>query len=194
MRYRSVAAAKAVHYVVYSQLFFFGMLAVCVALVPRAATGNLGLSYYGTSRTTIVPYTAGLLLTAYFLIKAGHKLPQDTTTLRYLTEVLIVLAVLVVGVWLTPYSVDMLFDRAHIATSAILFMVELALAGWLVYGSCRGLINGLLLGVQIAGALVSMLSSVNTADLMLPGEFVTQLAFGVLLIRCLHQLTRVRPR
>ncbi len=190
MAYRPTRAARAVRYVAYSELSFFGMLLVCVALIPRAATGNLGLSFYGTYHTTIIPYTAGMLLAGYYLIKAAHTLPHHTTTLQYLTEALIVLAVLIVGVCLTPYSVDLLFDRAHIATSAVLFLVELLLAGWLVYGACRGPGNVALFAAQIIGALVSMLSAVNTADLMLPGEFVTQLAFGVLLIRCLHQLTR----
>lgn len=194
MIYRSPRAARAVRYVTYSQIAFFGMVAICIVLIPRPATGNLGLSFYGTRHATVVLYTAGLLLSGYFLIKAAHALPQDTRTLRLVTEALLALGILVVGVCLTPYSLDMLFDRAHIATSTVLFLVELWLAIWLVYRPCRNTLNAGLLLVQIAGALISMFSVMNEVDLMLPGELVTQLAFGILMIRCLHQLTRVTPR
>ncbi len=182
--------ARATHYVTYSQACFFITIAVCIVLMPGAAAHHDGLSDFGIHERTVVPYVAGLLLTGYFMIKAAHALPQNTRTLKFLTEALFALAVLVVGVSLTPYSVDALFDWAHIGASSVLFLDELVLAVWLVFAHVRGRLNFALLAAQLAAALVAFYSELGVLDRMLTGEIATQVAFGILLIRCLHRLTQ----
>ncbi len=165
------------------------MLAVCISLAPQAVAHHLGLSYVGTDTATIPFYVIGLLLTGYFLIKAAHALPQHIAPCRTLSEILLVLAILVVGVCLTPYSVDAAFDWAHVTASTVLFVLELGLGIWLVTGPCRGTRAAALLAVQVTGALVAFLSEVGIVHRMLVGEILTQLAFGVLLVRCWWRMT-----
>ena len=184
---------RAALYVLASQVCFFAMLAVCIPLAPRAIRHHLGVSYFGTNPTTVPAYVIGLLLTGYFLVKAAHALPQHAAPFRTLSEILLILAILVVGVCLTPYSVDAVFDWAHVTASMVLFIVELGLAIWLVVGPCRGTRAAGLLAFQVGGALIAFLSELRIVHHMLLGETLTQLAFGALLVRCLWRMTSPHP-
>jgi hypothetical protein len=184
--------ATAARYAAYSQIAFFSTLAVCLALVQWPLVDGLGLSYYGTVRATVVPYAAGLLLAGYFMSKAAHALPRGSASLRLLSEALLVLAILAVGVCLTPYSFDVLFKWAHFAASALLFVVELLLAAWLAWDLRPRALNLALLALQLLGASIALASEWRVVQLMLPGEVLTQLAFGVLLVRCLSLMAHPR--
>lgn len=93
---------QAALFVLASQVCFFGMLAICIPLAPQAVRHHLGVSYFGTNHATVPAYVIGLLLTGYFLVKAAHALPQHSARFRTLSEILLILAILVVGVCLTP--------------------------------------------------------------------------------------------
>lgn len=181
-------ANEVVRYLKYSQVSFFGLLVVCFVLEPTVITSNLGISYYGNHKLTIIPYLLGLLLTSYFIIKAARALPRTSRAFNAMAEALIALALLIIGVLITPYSVTTLFDRAHVLASGILFVIELALAIWLVVMTYRDWVSLTLLLVQVIGALIAMVSLVTSIELMLTGQVITQLAFGLLLIRAFGQL------
>lgn len=187
-------ANEVVRYLRYSQFSFFGSLLVCFLLDPRVITGNLGISYYGNYQLTIIPYLIGLLLTSYFIIRAARALPRTSRTFNAMAEILTAVALLIVGVLLTPYSVATLFDRAHVLTSGILFVVELALAIWLVVMTYRDWVSLTLLTAQLVGALIAMISLVTSIELMLTGQVIAQLAFGLLLIRALGQVIEQSQR
>lgn len=226
---------KTVKYLKYSQYSFFGSLTICFLLVPKVATGNLGISYFGNHLRTILPYLIGLLMTSYFIIKAANTLERPNHTLHLLdslpkivhsqtksthaktalsvtkvlkreekllatkrdlhrssilSEALIVLALLIISVLLTPYTVNTLFDKAHIFTSSVLFFVELGIAIWLVFITNKNLKNISLLAMQIIGAMIALMSLSSNIELMLTGQLVAQLAFGFLLINTVDELTR----
>ncbi|HVC08620.1 MAG TPA: hypothetical protein VNH15_01610 [Elusimicrobiota bacterium] len=184
--------AQAAWYVTYSQIIFFSTLAICVALVHLPVLDHRGLSYYGTIRATLIPYSTGMILAGYFMAKAAHVMPKGRRSLWILSEALLVLAVSTVGIWLTPYSLDAFFHWAHFAASAFLFIVELILAMWLALGLRRRAINLSLLAAQMAGVSIALASEVGALRRMFLGEVITQLAFGVLLVHSLWQLARHR--
>lgn len=186
-------ANEVVRYLKYSQFSFFGSLVVCFMLEPTVIASNLGISYYGNHKLTIIPYLLGLLLTSYFIIKAARALPRMSRTFNALAEALIAIALLIVGVLLTPYSVTTLFDRAHVLASGILFVVELVLATWLIMMTYGDRVSLALLIIQIFGAIIATVSLVTSIELMLTGQVITQLAFGLLLIRAFGQLVE-RPQ
>lgn len=186
----SSPAMRAARYVTYGQLIFFVTVGVCVALLPRVAAHHGGLSRFDIHKATFVPYTLGLLLTAYFLMRAARALAGKTRTLRILTEALVALAALVVGVSLTPYSLSTLVDWAHVAASAALFFGELLLAFWLVLAHDRDRLNLVLLVILVVAAFAAFLSELGAADRLFGGELLAQAAFSVMLVRCLHHLSR----
>lgn len=183
-------ANEVVRYLKYSQVSFFSLLIVCFVLEPTVITSNLGISFYGNHRLTVVPYLLGLLLTSYFIIKAARAMPRTSRAFNAMAEALIALGLLIIGVLMTPYSVTTLFDRAHVLASGILFVVELALATWLVVMTYRDWVSLALLAAQIIGALIATISLVTSIELMLTGQVITQLAFGVLLVRAFGQLIK----
>lgn len=180
---------KSVNYLVYSQLSFFGSMFICFALIPEAVTGNLGISFYGNYKKTLIPYTLGLFLTSYFIVKAANALQRAHAELKSISEFMFVIAILIIAVSLTPYSVDTIVDWAHILTSSVLFIVELLLALHITKLTRYRSDIQLLLGLQLMGALIAGASLLPDTEIMLTGQVITQLAFGILLIRGVDQLT-----
>ena len=171
---------KATKYLIYSQSSFFVMLVTCFLLVPKVITSNLGISYFGTNKLTIIPYAAGLLITCFFIIKAAKNINHSQTLL---SDFMASIALLIFGVLLTPYSVGALFDRVHLVASASLFLTELMLSIWLVKLSGKDLTNVVLVLVQFIGAFIAFVSLISKVELMLTGQVIVQLTFGLILIR-----------
>lgn len=183
--------ARATRYAALSWLTFIAAAAVCIVLAPRPLLSHIGFSFYGVDPVTIVPYLAGMLVSDYFLVKTAHALPRGPKNVRVLSEALIVLGFVVVGVCLTPYTVGPLFRDAHRVVSGVLFFTELGVAFWIVFFLCRrSLALRSLLALQLAAAALTMASELGWANRLFGGELIAQFAFGALVLWGLRQLAR----
>src|SRR6185503_2979114 len=163
--------ARAARYAALSWATFIAAAAVCLVLVPRPLTSHLGFSYYGVERATIIPFLAGMLVSDYFLVKTAHALPRGPKNVRLLSEALLVLGFVVVGVCLTPYTVDALFSYAHRVVSGVLFFTELVVAFWIAFALCeRSLVLISLLALQFAAAALTMASELGWVNRIFVGE------------------------
>lgn len=182
---------KAVEYLKYSQISLFSSLAVCFLLVPKVIYDNRGVSYFGNHHLTIVPYAIGLILTSYFMFKASVALPTKNKRVVLLSKVLKVMAVLLIGVLLTPYKISDTMYHIHVGVGSLLFSIQFFLIIWLVVNTPTSKSNRFLLGTLLLGNVISMISLLPTVQIMLLGQIITQLSFGLLLIRTTQQLTRI---
>ncbi|HET8669676.1 MAG TPA: hypothetical protein VFM05_03330 [Candidatus Saccharimonadales bacterium] len=144
------------------------------------------MSSFGIYARTILPYGLGFLACGYFTIAAVRTIEYKDHHATMLARALLLLALLLLGILLTPYSVNAVFSWSHTLIAATLFLCELMLAVWFIYLHANT-VNWLLFALQCFGSLLAALSLVNLFDYMLAGQLITQLAFGA-------QLDRAVPR
>lgn len=108
-------------------------IVVCVLLKPHGLLANSGISYYGTFRITLASYAIALLGSAWFTYRAGHLLLVSSLAVQRLA--CYSFSVLIVGIFLTPYSLNSVFDWTHTILGSILFAGQLLLTGWLTVQS-----------------------------------------------------------
>lgn len=186
---------KVTRYLLFSQLIFFGSMLTCLMLRPSVVRANVGVSEFGTVGRTLVPYMTGLLLTSYFMARAAHRLDHHQRRQVILADWLLAIAILIIAVSLTPYSIGSLFDTVHVVITGIAFALEIGLAIWLVAEVSKKRLLGSLLAVQLAGALVCTASLSESFQFMLTGQLISQLAFGGVLILGVDSLVRKnRPK
>ncbi len=173
---------KAVRYLLYAQLSFFGFLLIAIFMTPEAFDNNHGLSYYGEHVATAIPYGLGFLLAGFFLTKAASTLPTNPQPFKVLAKGIEVVVILMIAVFLTPDTISTFFNWAHYIAAASLFIVELGLAIWLVVGWQRDWLVVGLLAIQFMAGITAMLSQLHVIYYLSEGILLFQLAFGLLLI------------
>lgn len=169
----------------YGQLSFFAFILISIFLEPQSLTVNHGLSFFGINKSTLLPYGLGLVSSGWFTYRAAAALAHGNNVARRLGNGLLSLLIPMVGILLTPYSVSPLIGDLHELFGAILFLLQLGLAIWLVVATRREPIPILLVGLQILGGIIAWVSLNDTWLLEIQGQLLFQAAFGVLLVRVL---------
>jgi hypothetical protein len=177
-------------FIVSGQACFLAMMLACCAITPSRTAIARGLSYYGTYAETAVPYAVGFSL--YIPLTAlgiARVRPTSTAVQRFRIAVMVVLA-LAVGVPLTPYRVDLVFDWVHIGLASTLFAAGLVLGGWLALRLVRDRIS-LTLFVLESGAAISMLAAqIGWHGYMIPSELWFELCVFGLVVQAVRRLPR----
>jgi hypothetical protein len=166
------------------------MMACCLAIRPSALAVKRGLSYYGTHVETVIPYTVGFALCVSLTGLAVVRMRADSRPLRSLRLGLVGILALLVAIPMTPYDLDLVFDWLHLGFTTALFGLALVV-GWWVAVRLPGdsLVCGLV-GAQTSGALLVLASQVGLLGLMIPSQFLFQIAFALLVVRALRLLSR----
>jgi len=164
-----------------AQVSFFFFLLIAVFMTTGAFQRNHGLSFYGEHWSTAVPYGSGFVVCCYFLVNAASLLPKSDRRLRTLSVLLRVLAALMLSVLLTPDTVNSVFNLSHTIASAVLFLYELSFATWLALRCYGDRVIWLLIALQLAAAVLAMLSDVHVVPYLSEGILFFQLLFSTLL-------------
>lgn len=162
-----------------AQLAFWLSVVVCFLVDDGGLGDNHGFSVYGGSWHTIVPWTVGFVAAAVLMLQAAATLDGDDPALARCIRVNVYL---LLGVLLTPDTIDQVFYVAHIVASVLLFLYQAGFGLWLVLRA-RTRPTAWLYAVQIAGGLVAGASQAQWIGLLSPGILVFQVAFGALLVR-----------
>jgi hypothetical protein len=148
---------------------------------PAGLQSNHGWSYYEGRRATVVPYVLAfavfIVLTLYAagLLERSEAPAGFATGLRYLCVFLLLdLA--------TPDTINAFFYWAHDLASTVLFLYELAFAGWLVAVVVPTRVAVVLLATQFVGGLVAMFSQLQLIPLLGQGILLFQLSFGLVCV------------
>ena len=191
----AVVRRDAFGFAVYGELCFLVMMLSCCAIKPSWFAVKRGLSYYGNSADTVVPYAVGfgllIALTALALSRI-EPLSAAAKRFRYAVGGLLVLTA---GVPLTPYAVDVIFDWLHIGMTAVVFSAGLVLGGWILL-RLRDRVTLAFFLVEAAAGISIVAGQVGLNDYMIPSELVFQSAAFALVawgIRRLGHPSRQRP-
>lgn len=163
------------------QVAFVLLMLCCIGIEPSALAVRRGLSYYGNHVVTLAPYLAayGACISLTALGLRGIAATGDAGRLR---RALVAMLGLMVGVALTPYSVDLLLDWLHIAAATLLFTAGYGVAVWLTFALLRNACAfALLAALSVAGVAIAA-GQAGLLAYMIPGEFAFQVIFAALLL------------
>jgi hypothetical protein len=172
---------RAATLIVSGEFWFLAMMLSCLAIEPSSLAVRRGLSYYGTSLATIVPYVLGFGVSITMTALGFARItPSDATGQRLRLFVAVVLA-LMLAIPLTPYSIDLMFDWLHVGAAAALFASGLALGGWITL-HLHDRLSRTLYVLQSAAAISILAAQVGLNKYMIPSELWFQLTvFGLVL-------------
>lgn len=185
----------AARYLIFGELGFLALIAVCIVIRPWGLSANQGISYYGNHADTLIPYVLALSTSSYFTFKAAGALPSNHKWFRSLRLPLNLFAAGFIGIVATPYSLNTYFSWAHEIIGALLFGAQLILTLSLTAEEGYPPSMVALLIIQILGVVIGGLSLQFQHGYLLQGQLVFQLAFGLILIRYIYDgFKRFRKR
>jgi hypothetical protein len=170
--------ARAYKYFLYGQiLLYFGVL-ISILIHPKGLSTDDGLSYYGIYLKTIIPYGMALLASAVYIWKTADKLSD----IRWLSYSFKICSILIVGIALTPYSVDPVLNWAHEILGSLLFILQLTITGKLAFFMFRCWQTISLWIIEFLGGVFSAVYVTSPTGYLLQSQLVFQLAFGLLIL------------
>lgn len=166
---------------------FWISVIVCYALIPTDWRVH-GITHYGNHRRTIVPYGFGLLSSAFFMVLGVGTIPVDDPKFVYYRRLLLAIAALLVGLFLTPPVVGRSVGFVHTVIGVALFICQIAMGFDLWTKASRNRIITACFLVQLVGSLVTILSLWRVLPFMFGSQLLAQLGFGLVLIVGTEQL------
>jgi hypothetical protein len=185
---RSSETDVAVRCLVGGQCCFLAAMLICCAVRPSWAAVRYGLSYYGNDFATVVPYTSGFAFCIALSAVGLVRLPTTAVTVHQLRRAVVLALGLMALIPLTPYRVDLFFDRLHTGAAAALFAIGYTLGIWIALRLIRDRRASMLLAVQTLAVIGICATIVGWTDYMIPCELGFQLALGGLLVRAVRRL------
>ncbi len=173
-----------------SQLILFVGLIVCVIIRPAGLNANDGISYYGTYYQTLLPYVIALTGSAMVGLYAVNKFVINPD-FKYVRIIMLAIFLLTVGIVLTPYSYSQLFSDMHELFGSLTFILQGVLTIQVVLFVHRDRVNNLLILLELLGGLMSAYYLTPKQGLLIQGQMLFQLAFGLILIRSSQHLSKV---
>ncbi|HET9850583.1 MAG TPA: hypothetical protein VFP35_03105 [Candidatus Saccharimonadales bacterium] len=174
-----------------SQAVLYGSFLLCVLIAPASLAANNGLSYFGVHPLTAIPFGAGLIISAYLIFSALGRWQANLH--KPVRRALQVVALLMIGVVLTPYSISSWFDYLHTAIGTCLFVIQLIVAFWIIKKGGWHWRDVLLLAIQVAGGVIALIYLKLDQGFLLQGQVIFQLAFSGILLNNLEVLKTERP-
>jgi hypothetical protein len=176
--------------IVLAQISFFLLLTLTVFITTKGFKNNRGLSFYGEHWSTAVTYGGGFILCDYFLLRAANALPKNKPVLKKLALLINILTVLLLGVLLTPDTLNSFFNWSHIGASTVLFLFELGFGGWLTILIYKDWISLGLLFLQFMAGVFAMLSQFHIVYYLSESSLFFQFFFGILLSYAVAKLLK----
>lgn len=169
--------------IVLGQICLFGGLLVCVVMRPHGLVANDGISYYGIFRHTVGPYALALMGMAFWTRRALHLAAPLSPAPAYLRGMATWMAAMSVGVVLTPYSLNIVFDWAHTLLGAAVFVLQLVLGLRMLSWSGGDAWMTAFLVAQFCSGVFAAVFVLPKQGFLIQGQLAFQLAFGALLLR-----------
>lgn len=155
----------------------------CVVIKPHGLTANAGLSYFGNYRVTILPYGLVVLGSSYFYYKSRKSLPAQGYKLTKISFGLF--SLLLIGIFMTPYSVSNLLSWIHSILGIILFTTQLLVTAWeLVKSDFNRLLGFSWLIMLVSGIACAIYTPIPTGYL-LESQVIFEIAFCLFYVKYL---------
>lgn len=193
-RRRRAPGRPALRWAVLSQLAVVLGLLVCGLLEPWVYLGAAGISRFGTRWPSVVPYTLGLGLGAWFLALAGRDyLPGRTDDVGVLVRrALRVLALLTALAVLStyPYRVHLVLEALHRTTGTVLVVWQCLMSIALLRLAGARWADHLLLALVLLGAVLMLVALLTPAGFLSTAQLLFVVAFAGLFVRATARLHR----
>jgi hypothetical protein len=187
--------SESIRYAIVSQFVFLGTLLICVALQPGLLLENQPISMFGNVRATVVPFVAGFLLTAGILFRAAQSMPTNSHNDRQLRKVFAILGIVMVGLAVTPFTVNVYLYYSHGIFAGVFYLTALWTGYWLLqkrqWRDAWSVFIYATMATGITGAILST-SEVGALDLLATCQLLTIASFSVLLIRSVAHAETLR--
>jgi hypothetical protein len=174
-------------YLLISQLCILVALTICLILMPHFlfAKNEGGVSNYGIHLKTVVPYSLGFLIAAFYVIRAAGAIETKSPKLRRLRELLLGYSVILLLVLITTYSykVNLYLKDTHIGVTILTFWFEFLGAFWLCKVFLRDKLNIGFLAFQFIGLIMGSLTFLGFFHLLFTAQLITILSFGIIMVR-----------
>ncbi|HST84042.1 MAG TPA: hypothetical protein VLL08_20070 [Kineosporiaceae bacterium] len=175
-----------------SQLALAVGLTVCVPLMPHFLFSSTmgGVSNFGVHARTLAPYTAGIVISAWLLLKVSVQLTLtgEDRALAMLCRITAALFLLnLISTY--PYQVAPTWRLLHNLCAILLAVGELVGAvtlAWLL----RDRSGYTVMAIAIGAFVVMALTQLGVLHVLFVAEVTTGVAFGVLLVRAARQASR----
>jgi hypothetical protein len=178
-----------------SQLALALGLAVCIPLMPHFLFSSPmgGISNFGVQARTVAPYTAGMVLSAWLLLKASAQLAlTDNDRLAMLCR--ITSALLLLNLLSTyPYRVAPAWELVHSLCAILLAVAELIGAVTLAGLLLRDRPGYTVMAVAVAAFVVMALTQFGVLHVLFVAEVTTGVAFAILLVRAVRRAGSAQP-
>ncbi len=161
------------------------LLLVCVLLDPQSLSANNGFSYFGAVAKTVIPYSLAFLGYAFFLWLASNSLKEKCQTAKILKIILIIMAIFMVGLTITPHTV---LANIHKFFGTSLFVTQLLTAFYLVIRNGRNLLTYLFILIMLTSGLFSYFYLSLNSGFMIQSQLIFQIAFAGILINYLKNI------
>jgi heme A synthase len=172
-----------------AQIAFFLCLLLCVLIIPNGLLANHGYCFYGEQEQTRFIYRLSFALTGLLTCVSALCMP-NAAPFRVIRAVFLLLLPLFLGLVLTTSSYSRAISLLHVRIGTVLFMLQALLAAWLTFIGCRDRRNYTLFATLFFGGVMTLLSLYIIIPLLIEGQIIFQLAFGMLVIHslCLLQM------
>ncbi|MDA8207767.1 MAG: hypothetical protein M0Z92_02105 [Actinomycetota bacterium] len=172
---------RALRLLVGAELAMAVTLAACMGISYGKAASTYGVSYYGVHLDTLWILAIGFVATAYLLFRSARSIDLAKAPARVSLS-LKVLAVGLIALLLTPYTVDTFFNWTHMIIGASVFGLQMAVGAVVAFKVLGDRLGWLGVLVELAGGVLAALSLPDhMLTYMLQGEIVFQVGFAILL-------------
>lgn len=183
-------------YLLISQLSLLLDLAICLILIPHYlfARNEGGMSNYGIHLRSVVPYSLGFLVAAYYVLKAALTIKARSVTLRRLRLLLVGYGIIFLLILITTYGykTNTFLKDTHIVVTIITFWFELLSAIWLCKAFLSDKLNISLLVCQFIALIIGSLTFFGAFHLLFTSQLITIITFGVILVRSSGQAVQAK--
>ncbi len=159
-------------------------------LIFNAKVSADGFSYYGVQRRTLPVLVVGLSVSITLILKAATQFARQSSIL--LANFLRFFCIAVIGIFLTPYSVNALFEWTHKFIGVVLFSAQMVLALHLAFIKSRDGVSYVAIYIQLLGGLLALFSLPdNSLGYQFEGQIIFQMGFFILINHVVKQEEQV---
>ncbi len=178
---------KASRYFVIGYAGWIISVAICIFLLPDSLIANGGISYFSAHKTTVVPYSAGVLLLAFFSYKVAQALPRNSQ--KMMRAGFKAFSAMLIAVVAIPYGINFTFEYVHTLLSAALFLFQFIIMWWLALKVRWDGISLFLLVLLAVEMIATVMYLGPRKGYLLEGELVFQLTFAFAAYRSISHVT-----
>ena len=175
---------------IYAQISIIVFLLLSSFILPQIPLEGKGISAFGIHFKTLIPYSIGYLLYAYFISRSVKFFSKKNHMLYIIYYTFNIIAILFIFLIFTPYAINTSFDWIHTTVSTALFTIELLFVIYIFYLTKSNITNLFLILFQIMMGVVCIFSLLNSSglNLLFEGEVLFQLSFVLLTYRLVNNL------